>query len=265
MRRKYSKALRSFCATPSPSAYILPSFHCAKAWPFSAAYSSAWRPFSVSPDRSDFAPERNASIGVIAGADAIESSDLLPSNAIAGATKRPTLNRAARNRASNIRIALFLGSAARLGDRAFDGGADLLGVFPQITGASAVLAWLPILLARRELRVGKLDVERAGNRIDLYDIAILDQSDRPANRSFRSNMADAESARGAGETAVCDQRNLLALALAVKRGRGRKHFAHAGAAFRPLITDHQHVAGLVSSFPHRFEASFLAVEATRRA
>src|ERR1051325_1216490 len=37
---KYSKARRSSCATPSPSAYIRPSFHCATGWPPSAAYCS---------------------------------------------------------------------------------------------------------------------------------------------------------------------------------------------------------------------------------
>src|SRR5437016_4024981 len=37
----YSKARRAFCTTPSPSAYIRPSFHCATGWPPSAAYSSA--------------------------------------------------------------------------------------------------------------------------------------------------------------------------------------------------------------------------------
>src|SRR5204863_1862706 len=40
MRLKYSKARRSSCATPSPSAYIRPSFHCATGWPPSAAYCS---------------------------------------------------------------------------------------------------------------------------------------------------------------------------------------------------------------------------------
>jgi hypothetical protein len=40
MRLKYSKARRSSCTTPSPSAYIRPSFHCATGWPPSAAYCS---------------------------------------------------------------------------------------------------------------------------------------------------------------------------------------------------------------------------------
>src|SRR6185369_10508590 len=40
MRLKYSKARMSSWATPSPSAYIRPSFHCATGWPPSAAYCS---------------------------------------------------------------------------------------------------------------------------------------------------------------------------------------------------------------------------------
>src|SRR6202011_3750901 len=40
IRLKYSNARRSSWATPSPSAYIRPSFHCATGWPPSAAYCS---------------------------------------------------------------------------------------------------------------------------------------------------------------------------------------------------------------------------------
>src|SRR6266511_3864274 len=40
MRLKYSKARRSSWMTPSPLAYIRPSFHCATGWPPSAAYCS---------------------------------------------------------------------------------------------------------------------------------------------------------------------------------------------------------------------------------
>ena len=56
--------------TPSPSAYMRPSFHCASGWPFSAAYSSEFTAFAASPALSQLAPERNASIGVIGGAAA---------------------------------------------------------------------------------------------------------------------------------------------------------------------------------------------------
>src|SRR5437763_582450 len=49
MRLKYSNARRSSWATPSPSAYIRPSFHCAIGWPPSAAYCSAFSELGVGP------------------------------------------------------------------------------------------------------------------------------------------------------------------------------------------------------------------------
>src|SRR5262245_42513982 len=64
MRRKYSKARRSLRSTPSPSAYMRPSFHWASAWPCSAAYCSDVMAFSFSPARSACVPERKASTGV---------------------------------------------------------------------------------------------------------------------------------------------------------------------------------------------------------
>src|SRR6185437_10480985 len=245
MRRKYSNALRSFCATPSPSAYMRPSFHCASAWPFSAAYSSELTAFTVSPALSQCAPERNASIGVIGGGPMLPSV-LLPSSANAGAAaSRPAPISITRNKASNVRIALFLFRAAGMRHRAVDGGADLLRVFPQITGAEFALARPPRVLALGKFVGGKLHIERALHRVDLDDVAVADQSDRPADRRFRPDMADAEPARGTGETSVGDERYFFAGALAVERGRRREHFAHAGAAARPFVADDQNVAVLV--------------------
>src|SRR6185312_15865219 len=133
MLRKYSNALRSFCVTPSPSAYMRPSFHCASAWPFSAAYSSEVTAFTVSPALSQCAPERNASTGVIGGGRMLLSV-LLPSNASAGAAAiRPAPISATRKRQSSVRIALLLARAARMRHRALDGGAHLLRVLPQVT------------------------------------------------------------------------------------------------------------------------------------
>src|SRR6185437_15160887 len=264
MRRKYSNALRSFCATPSPSAYMRPSFHCASAWPFSAAYSSELTAFTVSPALSQCAPERNASTGVIGGGPMLLSV-LLPSSAKAGAAAiRPAPISNTRNKASTVRIALFLSRAAGMRHRAIDGGADLLGVFPQIAGSEFALARRPRILAFRKLIGGKLHVERALHRIDLDDVAVADQPDRPADRGFRSDMADAEAARCAGETPVGDERDFFAVALAVERGRRRQHFAHAGAAARPFVADDQDVAVLVLPVLDRVEAGFLAIEAARR-
>ena len=77
-------------------------------------------------------------------------------------------------------------------------------------------------------------------------------------------MADAEPARRAGEAPVGDQRDLAAHALPVERGRRRQHFAHAGAALRPLVADHKHVAFPYLRILYRLEAGFFAVETTRR-
>ena len=38
-------------------------------------------------------------------------------------------------------------------------------------------------------------------------------------------------------------RDLVADVLAVERGRGREHLAHAGPAARPLVTDDDHISG----------------------
>src|SRR6185312_14630212 len=147
--------------------------------------------------------------------------------------------------------------------RAVDGGADLLGVLPQIAGGRVVLARLPGRLALGQFLVGELDVERAGNGVELDDVAVLQEPDRAADRRFRTDMADTEAARRAGEAAVGDERDLLAHALAVERRRGRQHLAHARTAARTLVADDEHVAFLVGAVLDRLEAGFLAVEAAR--
>jgi hypothetical protein len=75
------------------------------------------------------------------------------------------------------------------------------------------LARLPFGLTLSELRVGQLYVKCPDIGVDLDDIAVPQQRDRAANRGFRSDMADAEPAGGAGEPAVGDQGDLAAHAL----------------------------------------------------
>src|ERR1035437_9655601 len=266
MPRKYSNALRSSWVTPSPSAYMRPSFHCASAWPFSAAYSSEWTALAFSPAFSQCAPDVKASIADNGGAAAIASVDLLPATPMPTcAATRPAPITTARNRNSDIRIARLLARPAGMGDRAFDGRPYLLGVFPQITGAEFGLTRLPLALALGQFVGRKLDVQGAFLGIELDDVAVAQQRNRPAQCRFRSDMADAEAAGGAGEAAVGDQRDLIALTLAIERSRGREHLAHAGTTTRALIADHQHIAVLIFLVLDRVEAGFLAVEAARRA
>src|SRR5712691_474006 len=170
-----------------------------------------------------------------------------------------------RRMALDIRIGLLLRLATRMGDGAVDRRANLFRVFPQVAGSKIVIARLPAFFAAGELLGGQLYVERALLGVELDDVTVLHQRDRPADRGLGADMADAETARRARETAVGDQRHLAAHALAVKRRGGGEHLTHAGAALRALVADDKHFAFLVFAALHRLEAGFLAVETARGA
>src|SRR5262245_12856685 len=136
-----------------------PSCHCATPCPCSAAYCSEFNARAFSPARSASVPARKASTGVggtMAG-DGVPSSDSDGD----GASAKPTPITAAETRTLAIRIARPFRSAARMGHRAADRGADLLGVLPQRAGAELRLARLPSGLALVQLVGAELDVERA--------------------------------------------------------------------------------------------------------
>src|ERR1700751_5832356 len=106
----------------------------------------------------------------------------------------------------DVRIAHRLGRSARMGQCAVARRSNLLGVFPQITGSEFIAARLPLLRAPIELSLAELDVERAAFRIERNDVAVANERNRAAHRRFRTDMADAEAARGAGKPAIGDQR-----------------------------------------------------------
>ena len=78
-------------------------------------------------------------------------------------------------------------------------------------------------------------------------------------------MADHEPVRRAGEAAVGDQRDRVAEPLADERRGHVEHLAHAGAAGRALVADHDDVAGLDRARLDGGEAVLLGVEDARRA
>src|SRR6202043_1002126 len=182
-------------------------------------------------------------------------------SALASATPLPLAMR--RTPALRIRITRLLGTAARMGHGAIARRPDLLGVFPQIARPIFLGPRLPGFGAGGELAVAQLDVQRTLLGIELDDVAVANEPDRAAHGSLGPDVTDAEAARRAGETAVGDQRDLAAHALTVERSGGRQHFTHAGAAFRALVTDDQHVAFPVRPVLDVFEESSLPVEAAR--
>src|SRR5450432_4061801 len=248
MRLKYSKARRSSCATPLPSAYILPNFHCAIGWPPSAAYCSA-----VSEVSADAVPGAGffntaAEPGCWPETTGMVASRLTgaPSKAKAEATGRaPSIN--AKMIRSDVRIALLLVRTTRMGYGPSHCRPNLLGVFPEHPGRVIRLPWHPLGLAFGKLFVGQFYVKRSQDRIDLDDIAVREQSNRTADRGLRPDVADAEAARRAGEAAVGDQGDLAAHALPGQRRRCGKHLAHPRTAARPLVADHDDLALFVSS------------------
>src|SRR5580692_2110273 len=163
----------------------------------------------------------------------------------------------------DVRITRGLGRSTRMGQCAVTRRSNLLGVFPQVTGSEFGGARLPFLRPPIQLSLAELDVERTALRIERDDVAAGNERDRPADRRLRADMADAETAGGAGKAAIGNQRDLAAHALSIKRGCGRQHFAHARSALGTLVADDQHVGFRVLPVLHRFEAGFLAVKAAR--
>ena len=73
---------------------------------------------------------------------------------------------------SDIRVAVRLLGAARVGHAALLGGADGLGVLPEGAGLEVVLAGFPGLAAFLQLGLGELDVDAPGLGVEV-DAAML--------------------------------------------------------------------------------------------
>src|SRR4051794_38677006 len=187
-----------------------------------------------------------------------------PSKASAGAASAVAPNTNATMARLDVRIALFLVRAARMGYCPTDRWSNLLSILPERTRRVVSRASAPFGLALGELLVAQFYVKGTCDRVDLDDVAILEQPDRAADGGFRPNMADAEAAGGAGEAAVGDERDLAAHALARQRRGGLEHFAHAGTALGALVADHDDLAFPVGAVLDSLKGVLLPVEASRR-
>ena len=117
--------------------------------------------------------------------------------------------------------------------------------------------------ARISSVVSSTESRRAGTSISI-DVALAHGRDRPAARSFRSDVAGHQSVRRAGETAVGEQRHGVAQPGADDGGGDGEHLAHAGPAARTFVANHDHVAGLDLVALHGGEGVFFAIEDARR-
>src|ERR1700728_4608182 len=131
MRLKYSKARRSSWVTPSPSAYIRPSFHCAMGWPPSAAYCSEVSETSDVEGGTAFfsaaaAPGWAETTGI-----AVSSLTGAPSKADTGTATGVAPNINAKMIRLDVRITLFLVRPAWVGHSAIHRGSNLLSILPE--------------------------------------------------------------------------------------------------------------------------------------
>ncbi len=101
--------------------------------------------------------------------------------------------------------------------------------------------------------------------VDHDPVAVGDERDRPAVDRFGRDVTDAEALRPAREPAVGDERRVVASPGAGHRPRDREHLAHAGAALRPLVADHDDVAGRDLAGEDLLHRDVFAVEDARGA
>src|SRR3989337_2508762 len=95
-----------------------------------------------------------------------------------------------------------------------------------------------------DLRIRNLQFELPVRNVDKDFVAVMHDRDRAAFGRLWGNVPNARALAAAREPAVGDQGNGLAEPHAGDGGGRREHFAHARSALRPLIADHDHVAGL---------------------
>src|SRR6478735_8108758 len=142
------------------------------------------------------------------GAASSAKAALEPSSATLQAAKR-----------LDVRIGLLLGGPARMRHRTVACRSDRLRVLPEIARTRGGFPRLPFRPAAREFCVGKLHHDGALDGVERDDVTVANECDGPTHRSLWTGMADAEAARRTGETAVGNERDLVAHALAVKRRR----------------------------------------------
>src|SRR5690606_31427749 len=79
--------------------------------------------------------------------------------------------------------------------------------------------------------------------VDLDDVTVAHEADRAALRRLGRDMADREAGRAARETAIRDERAILAEPFRLEVAGRIEHLLHARTAARTFVADHDHIAG----------------------
>ena len=113
--------------------------------------------------------------------------------------------------------------------------------FARVPRVSFGFLRLPCFHARGNFLRREIEGDAIFHRVDDDGIAVLDDADRSTDRGFRRDVADDKSVAATGEASVGDQRDVLAETFAHDGAGRRKHLAHAGAADRAFVANHDHV------------------------
>src|SRR5262245_26841933 len=92
--------------------------------------------------------------------------------------------------------------------------ASVLGQHATLNAQGRLLPGTPALV---QFRVGDVDTQPLGVRVDGNGVAVFQQGDRATDPRLRSNMADDQAVRAAGEAAVGNQADAVAETLADQR------------------------------------------------
>src|SRR5690606_16163736 len=105
---------------------------------------------------------------------------------------------------------------------------------------------------------------RAARNVDVDDVAVTHEADRPALRGFRRGVADGQSRGAAGEAAIGQQRAGLSETFRLQIAGRIEHLLHAGAALGTLVADDHDVARLDLIAEDALHRRVLAFEDDRR-
>ena len=104
------------------------------------------------------------------------------------------------------------------------------------------------------------EVEPACANVDPNTVAGLHESDRPPGLGLRCDVADTQTGRTTGETAVGDQQDVLAEPGSLDRRSDLEHLPHPRAADRSLRADDHYVALFDAMAEERLQCRLLTFE-----
>ena len=144
----------------------------------------------------------------------------------------------------NLRFADRGGAFEEVEVAALVGLRDVTGVEVAVAAGIGDLARLPLRAPRRQLLVGHPQRQPPRRDVELDDVAVPDERQRPADERLRRDVQHARAVAGAAHPRVGDAHHVAdALLQQLLRDRQHPPLGHAGTAERTRVLQHQHRIG----------------------